>query len=137
MQSSVEFTEKALENGSEVEILNMRKQMSSRLEELNSLKWQLEPRVHDIFKFLAEDQLLEKITNFGHVASHIRAYASMSTVTLGHGIEGLMYNTISGQPVEFIVTAKEWDGRKRELFSILEHDLHSHYQITFKYYLAS
>ena len=114
VQSSVEFTEKALENGSEVEILNMRKQMSSRLEELNSLKWQLEPRVHDIFKFLAEDQLLEKITNFGHVASYIRAYASMSTVTLGHGIEGLMYNTISGQPVEFIVTAKEWDGRKRE-----------------------
>ena len=114
VQSSVEFTEKALENGSKVEILNMRKQMSSRLEELNSLKWQLEPRVHDIFKFLAEDQLLEKITNFGHVASHIRAYASMSTVTLGHGIEGLMYNTISGQPVEFIVTAKEWDGRKRE-----------------------
>ena len=114
VQSSVEFTEKALENGSEVEILNMRKQMSSRLEELNSLKWQLEPRVHDIFKFLAEDQLLDKITNFGHVASHIRAYASISTVTLGHGIEGLMYNTISGQPVEFIVTAKEWDGRKRE-----------------------
>ena len=114
VQSSVEFTEKALENGSEVEILNMRKQMSSRLEELNSLKWQLEPRVHDIFKFLAQDQLLEKITNFGHVASHIRAYASISTVTLGHGIEGLMYNTISGQPVEFIVTAKEWDGRKRE-----------------------
>ena len=114
VQSSVEFTEKALENGNEVEILNMRKQMSSRLEELNSLKWQLEPRVQDIFKFLAEDQLLEKITNFGHVASHIRAYASMSTVTLGHGIEGLMYNTISGQPVEFIVTAKEWDGRKRE-----------------------
>ncbi|PFX12653.1 Tripartite motif-containing protein 45 [Stylophora pistillata] len=67
VQSSVEFTEKALENGSEVEILNMRK-----------------------------------------------TYASMSTVTMGHWVEGLMYNTISGQPVEFIVTAKEWDGRKRE-----------------------
>ena len=114
VQSSVEFTEKALENGNEVEILNMRKQMSSRLEELNSSKWQLEPSVHDTFTFLTEDQLLQKITNFGHVASHIKAYASMSTVTLGHGIEGLMYNTISGQPVEFIVTAKEWDGRKRE-----------------------
>ena len=114
VQSSVEFTEKALENGSEVEILNMRKQMSSRLEKLNSSKWQLEPCVHDTFTFLTEDQLLQKITNFGHVASHIKAYASMSTVTLGHGIEGLMYNTISGQPVEFIVTAKEWDGRKLE-----------------------
>ena len=114
VQSSVEFTEKALENGNEVEILNMRKQISSRLEKLNSSKWQLEPCVHDTFTFLTEDQLLQKITNFGHIASHIRAYASMSTVTLGHGIEGLMYNTISGQPVEFIVTAKEWDGRKRE-----------------------
>ena len=114
VQSSVEFTEKALENGNEVEILNMRKQISSRLEKLNSSKWQLEPCVHDTFTFLTEDQLLQKITNFGHIASHIRAYASMSTVTLGHGIEGLMYNTISGQPVEFIVTAKEWDGRKLE-----------------------
>ena len=114
VQSSVEFTEKALENGNEVEILNMRKQISSRLEKLNSSKWQLEPCVHDTFTFLTEDQFLQRITNFGHVASHIRAYASMSTVTLGHGIEGLMYNTISGQPVEFIVTAKEWDGRKLE-----------------------
>ena len=73
VQSSVEFTEKALENGSEVEILNMRKQMSSRLEKLNSSKWQLEPCVHDTFTFLIEDQLLQKITNFGHVASHIKA----------------------------------------------------------------
>ena len=38
VESSIEFTERALENGSEVEILNMRKQMSGRLQELNSAK---------------------------------------------------------------------------------------------------
>ena len=113
VQSSVEFTEKALENGSEVEILNMRKQMSSRLQDLNSAKWQLEPCAHDIFKFQDDDQLQHAITNFGKV-SDVVTHAGTSTVTMGHGLEGVMYNTLCGQSVDFTVTAKERNGRKRQ-----------------------
>ncbi len=36
-----------------------------------------------------------------------------STVTMGHGSEGVMYKTLCGQTVEFTVTAKEQNGRKR------------------------
>ncbi|KAJ7392719.1 hypothetical protein OS493_010372 [Desmophyllum pertusum] len=115
VQSSVEFTERALENGSEVEILNMRKQMSSRLEELNSTEWQLEPLARDVFKFHADYQLkLQEIPHFGDVTDVV-THAGASTVTMEHGSEGVIYNTLCGQSqsVEFTIIAKEWNGRKR------------------------
>ena len=81
MQSSVEFTEKAFENGSEVEILNMSKQMSNRLQELNSAKWQLEPCVDDGLKFKSGSQLKDEIATFGAVTD-VGTCASMSAVTM-------------------------------------------------------
>ncbi|PFX14018.1 tripartite motif-containing protein 45-like [Stylophora pistillata] len=113
MQSSVEFTEKALENGSEVEILNMHKQMTDRLQELITAIWELEPCAHDVFTFSADDRLQQMITNFGSVTDR-RTCAGTSTVTMGHGSEGVMYNTLSGQRVEFTVIAKGRNGKKRE-----------------------
>jgi len=74
MQSSVEFTEKAFENGSEVEILNMSKQM-------NSAKWQLEPCVDDGLKFKSGNQLKDEIVTFGAVTD-VGTCASMSAVTM-------------------------------------------------------
>ena len=112
VQSSVEFTERALEHGSGVDILNMRKQMSCRLQELNSAKWQLEPSAHDGFKFCPDSQLKQALPNFGNVTD-VLTHAGSSTVTMGHGSEGVMYNTLNGQLTEFLITAKELNGRKR------------------------
>ena len=112
VQSSVEFTERALEHGSEVDILNMRKQMSCRLQELNSARWQLEPSAHDHFKFLPDYQLQQTLPIFGEVTD-VFTHAGSSTVTMGHGSEGVMYNTLNGQLIEFFITAKDWNGRKR------------------------
>ena len=113
LQSSLEFTEKALENGCEVEILNMHKQMTGRLQELTSTKWQLEPCAHDVFTFYAGDQLEKMITNFGSVTDRLTC-ACTSTVIMGNGLEGVMYNTLCGQCVEFTVIAKGRNGRKRQ-----------------------
>ena len=112
VQSSIEFTERALENGSEVDILNMRKQMSCRLQELNSAKWQLEPSAHDCFKFCPDDQLKQALPSFGDVTD-VFTHAGSSTVTMGHGSEGVMYNTLNGQLIEFLITAKELNGGTR------------------------
>ena len=30
-----------------------------------------------------------------------------------HGLEGVMYNTLNGQLIELLLTAKDWNGRKR------------------------
>jgi len=112
VQSSIEFTERALEHGSEVEILNMRKQMSCRLQELNSARWQVEPSAHDGLKFLPDYQLKQALPNFGDVTD-VFTHAGSSTVTMGHGSEGVMYNTLNGQLIEFLITAKDWNGKKR------------------------
>ena len=112
VQSSVEFTEKALENGSKVEILNMRKKMSNRLQELNSEIWRLEPCAHDGFRFHADEQLHQVLTSYGTITD-LCTDAGTSTVTMGHGLEDVMYDTIIKQPVEFTVTAKEKNGEKR------------------------
>ena len=71
MQSSVEFTERAFNNGSEVEILNMRKQMASRLQALNSAKRQLKPCVGSGFNFKGDNQLEHHIGTCG-VVSDVR-----------------------------------------------------------------
>ena len=112
VQSSVRFTEKAFKHGSEVEILNMRKQISSRLLELNTVQWQLEPCADDAVKFEADNQLKQDIETFG-VITNIVTHASTSVITMGHGSEGVMYNTLCGQPVEFTIIAKERNGQKR------------------------
>ena len=80
VESSVEFTERAFENGSEVEILNMRKQMSNRLQDLNSAKWQLEPCVDDGLEFKSGNQLKNEIAIFGVVTDAV-TFAGTSTVT--------------------------------------------------------
>ena len=69
VQSSVEFTERAFENGSEVEILNMCKQMSSRLRDLNTARWKVEPCVDDGLEFQSRYQLKNEIATFGVVAN--------------------------------------------------------------------
>ncbi|KAL9963705.1 hypothetical protein ACROYT_G027238 [Oculina patagonica] len=112
VQSGVEFTERAFETGSEVEFLNMHKQMSSRLQELNSTQWQLELCADDAMKFKVDDQLEQDIATFG-VITNVVTHAGTSTVTMGHGSEDVMYRTLCGQSVEFTITAKERNGRKR------------------------
>ena len=112
VQSSIEFTERALEHGSEVDFLNMRKQMSCRLQELNSARWRLEPSAHDHFKFLPDYQLQQALPSFGDITD-VFTHAGSSTVTMGHGSEGVMYNTLNGQLIEFLITAKDWNGRQR------------------------
>ena len=110
--SCVEFTERAFENGSEVEILNMHKQIATRLQELNSAEWLLTPCADDAFKLKVDDQLIKEVGTFG-VITDVVTHASASTVTMGHGYEGVMYNTLRGQRVEFTIIAKERNGRKR------------------------
>ena len=112
LQSSVEFTEKAFKNGNEVEILSMHGQISARLQDLNSAKLQLKPCADDAMKFEADNQLKQDIANSG-VITDVVTHAGTSTVTMEHGLEGVMYNTLCGQSVKFTIIAKEQNGRKR------------------------
>ena len=112
VQSGVVFAEKAFENGSEVEILNMHRQMTSRLQELNAVHLKLELCVDNVFKlrdYRVSRELEHEIAKFCGVTDAV-AQAGKSTVTMGHGQEGVMYNTLCGQPVEFKITARKESG---------------------------
>ena len=113
VKTSVEFTEKALKNGSEVEVLNMHKQLSSRLKGFNSAKWQLKPCTDDIVKLNVNmNHLTQVLKNFGAIREADTS-ASVSTVTMESGLEGVMYDTLCGEQVTFIINAKEQNGKKR------------------------
>ena len=98
VQSSLDFTKTALENGSKVEILNMCKQMSGRLEDLNSANWELEPCISEGFTFKGDDQLMQHfIGSFGDVTDEVE--------------EGrVMYSALCGQLREFGLTGNDDDG---------------------------
>ena len=113
VQSSVQFTEKAVENGSEVEILNTRKQIFSQLQDLKLAEWQLEPCVNESLSFTGNGHLKEDISTFG-IVSDVVTDAGMSTVTMENGAEGVMYSSLCGQPVKFSIIAKESNGRRRK-----------------------
>ena len=112
IQSSVEFTKTALENGSEVEILNRCKQMARQLQDLNSSKCQLQPSADYGLKFKSDSQLKIKLATFGTVTDVVTC-AALSTVSMGNGQEGVMYNTLCREQIEFTITAKERNGRKQ------------------------
>ena len=61
--SSIEFTEKALRDGSQVEVLHMKKQMMVRLRELNKGTQPLEPCTDDVISYKAEgmEAVLNKV----------------------------------------------------------------------------
>ena len=118
LQSSLDFTKKALENGSEVEILNMQRHFSSRLQDLTSTKCQLEPCINERLKFKDDKRLKHDIDTFGAVVDDDEVsltFAYLSTVTMEKGEEGVMYNTLCGQSIKFVITAKEHTGRKQRV----------------------
>ena len=114
MKSSVEFTERALKDGTQVDVLQMKKQMTSCLKDLNATSWQLRPCAADNICFKAvEDQLHEAIFQFGCIYD-VTSSAALSTVSMGEGDEGVMYDPLCNQPIEFKVVAKDYHDNKRE-----------------------
>ena len=114
VKSSVEFTERALKDGTQVDVLQMKKQMTSCHKDLNATTWQLWPCADDTIHFkAAEDQLHEAILQFGCI-SDAASCAALSTVSMGEGEEGVMYDPLCNQPIEFKVVAKDYHDKKHE-----------------------
>ena len=114
VKSSVEFTERALKDGTQLDVLQMKKQMTSCHKDLNATIWQLRPCADDTIHFKAtEEQLHESILQFGCI-SDAASCAALSTVSMGEGEEGVMYNPLCNQPIEFKVVAKDYHDKKHE-----------------------
>uniref|UniRef100_A0A8C2J104 Tripartite motif-containing protein 2 n=1 Tax=Cyprinus carpio TaxID=7962 RepID=A0A8C2J104_CYPCA len=105
IRSSCNFTEQALNHGSEAEVLLVKKQMSERLDELASQELPLRPEENSQLDFLVEtDGLRKSIHNLGAIITTNAVAAE--TVATGEGLR----HCIMGQPTSVTITTKDRDG---------------------------
>ncbi len=110
LKSSIEFTDQAISDGDDVKLLSMKKQLIQRLSQLNSSQDQLKPCKGDYLKL----QVHQAIWDIGKMASlsYIPIDPQKCTVSMVGGEEGVMYQTIAGQTVDFVLTIKDENGSK-------------------------
>ncbi|XP_029905754.1 tripartite motif-containing protein 2 isoform X2 [Myripristis murdjan] len=105
INSSCNFTEQALSQGTEAEVLLVKKQMSERLSELASQELPLQPGENNQLDFLVETEGLKKsIHNLGTIVT-TNAVAS-ETVATGEGLR----QCVVGLPTSITITTKDKDG---------------------------
>ncbi|XP_069496592.1 tripartite motif-containing protein 3 isoform X2 [Ambystoma mexicanum] len=105
IKSSCSFTEQALNHGTETEVLLVKKQMSERLSELASQRFQEQPHENDQLDYIVEtDGVRKSIQNLG-VLITTNAIAHQ-TVATGEGLR----HAIVGQQTSVTITTKDKSG---------------------------
>ena len=113
INNSVEFTERALKDGSDVEVLSMKKQMVSNLSKLSLSTWQRERSLEGTLQFRAHQQDIRQMV--GNIASVADIYVEPEkcTVSMVGGEPGVMYDTLAGQRREFTVVLRDNYGNQK------------------------
>ncbi|XP_038675023.1 tripartite motif-containing protein 2-like [Scyliorhinus canicula] len=105
IRSSSEFTEQALSQGSETEVLLVKKQMSETLNELAGQDFPLQPQENDHLDLRVEtDGVKKSIQNLGVLIT--TSAIAQQTVATGEGLR----HALVGQPTTVTVTTKDKDG---------------------------
>ena len=110
LKSSIEFADRAMADGDDVKLLSLKKELIQRLSQLNSSQNQLKPCKDDYIKL----QVHQLIWDIGKMASlcYIPADPQKCTVCFLGGEEGVMYQTFTGQSVDFLLIVKDKTGSK-------------------------
>ena len=109
LNSSIDFTEKVLKHGNEAEVMLVRKQMSQRLHDLNSVKLEYEPLEDDIIDYtFSTDDFRKAIDSSGTV----KAYHAHPPYCYANGIG--IQRSKAGLEAVFVVVAKD---RMNEFYS--------------------
>lgn len=110
LRSCIDFTGQAIADGDDVELLSMKTQLVQRLSQLSSSQDQLKPCQNDYMKFQVQRSILD-IGEMAYVS--YRSYdPQRCTVSMVGGEEGVMYQTIANQTVDFVLTIKGDQGNK-------------------------
>ena len=105
LRSSVEFVEKALADGEDMELLSMKQQLVQRLAQLNASQLQCKPCKNDYLKV----QVHKTIWDVGKMATlhYTLADPTKFVLSMVGGEEGVLYQTLAGQPVDFMLVIKD------------------------------
>ncbi|XP_059819478.1 tripartite motif-containing protein 2-like isoform X1 [Hypanus sabinus] len=105
IRSSSEFTEQALSQGTEAEVLLVKKQMNETLRELAEQEFPLHPQENEHLECVVETEAVRRsLQNLGALLT--TSAVARQTVASGEGLR----NTVVGQPTTVTITTKDKDG---------------------------
>ena len=105
LRSSADFAEKALADGDDIQLLAMKQQLVQRLAHLNALQVQCKPRENDTRNLQLDRTIMGDIDKMVTLV-HTSAEISNWVLSMVGGEEGVLYQTLAGQPVDFVLAKK-------------------------------
>ena len=117
LRSSVDFMERALADGDDMELLSMKEQLVQRLIQLNTLQVQCKPCKTDYLKLRVE----KTIWDIGKMATlhYIPTDRTKCVLSMEGGEEGVMYQTLARQSVDFVLVISDENAAKKLLVCAL------------------
>ena len=117
LRSGVDFAECALADGDDVELLSMKEQLVKRLAQLNISQVECKPCKTDYFKL----RVGKKIWEIGKMATlqYIPSDPIKCVLSMVGGDEGVMYQTLAGQSVDFVFVISDENAAKELLVRAL------------------
>ena len=104
LKSGIDFTDQAINDGDDSELLSMKKQLVHRLAQLNSSQYQCQPCRSDYLTL----HVHQRITNIGDMAvlRHFPVDPNKCVVSMMGGEKGVTYNTVVNQTVNFVLSVE-------------------------------
>lgn len=111
LRSGISFTDQALQDGDDVKLLAMKKQLVQQLDQLNSTKTSCKPCKDDYLEL----RVHQTIWDMGKIVSVccVPFDPQKCTVSVVGGEEGVMYHTLAGQEVDLLLLVKDGKGQKK------------------------
>lgn len=105
LKSGVDFTNKAIADGDDMKLLSLKRQLTQRLAQLNSAKVECKPCQDDYLK-LHVNQTIWDMKNMATLR-YRPIDTQKCTVSMVGGEEGVIYQTLAGQKVEFLLRNRD------------------------------
>ena len=117
LRSGVDFAERALADGDDMELLSMKEQLVKRLAQLNTLQIQRKPCKTDYLMLRVE----KTIWDIGEMATlhYIPTDPTKCVLSMLGGEEGVMYQTLAGQFVDFVLVIRDEKAAQKPLVRAL------------------
>ena len=124
LRSSVNFAERAIADGDDMELLTIKQQLVQRLAQLNASQFQCKPCNTDYLKL----QVNKTIWEVGEMATllHTPADTKKCVLSMVGGEEGVLYETLAGQPVDFVLGIKDETAASKPKTGYVVHALVNH-----------
>lgn len=105
LKSGINFSDRAIADGDDVELLSVKKQVTQRLAQLNASQYQCQPCQNDYLKL----RVRKTIGDIGEmvVLHHIPIDPDKCVVSMVGGEKGVFYATLVGQTVDFLLNFEE------------------------------